>query len=213
MGVRNGLYCVSKETVNGMNDMSYDCFMEKPYEETDQLFKKDEIIYDTLNGIENAVLYDEKYSSKLFSDPMFDEDTDRRYRIIGKEQFRNIIGKILEHIAEYKANNKIVFDKETGKCIIGKKNWMFPMAGYGKEYMNNEILEETLRIQNSNDELWSRPVEEISENKTFHHFIDIDIDSKWTVSKAWDWQYAIFDFIHIYKVMDWEKDVIVIITE
>jgi len=56
------------------------------------------------------------------------------------------------------------------------------------------------------------PVETMNNGKEFHHFIETNIENKWIVTNSWSWRDAIFNFIHIYKMMDWDHNVIVLIA-
>ena len=35
-------------------------------------------------------------------------------------------------------------------------------------------------------------------------------NNKWKVSGSWSYKYGIFDLIHVYKIFDWEKDMMVV---
>ena len=35
-------------------------------------------------------------------------------------------------------------------------------------------------------------------------------NNKWKVSGSWSYKYGIFDLIHVYKIFDWENDIMVV---
>lgn len=49
------------------------------------------------------------------------------------------------------------------------------------------------------------------ESDTEYYYMFIDLESKWKVSGGWTYEYLIFDLIHIYKIFDWENDVLLAI--
>lgn len=50
-------------------------------------------------------------------------------------------------------------------------------------------------------------------HKNRYAYANIDLEDKWRVSRGVSYEYLIFDLIHIYKIFDWENDVLLAIGD
>lgn len=48
-------------------------------------------------------------------------------------------------------------------------------------------------------------------NVPYYFNINIDLNDKWSISGSWEYEYMIFDLIHLLKIFDWNNDTLVAI--
>lgn len=195
MGLRFSLYCVPRETVE-----KYKNITSEEYDRLDCVYDeltKETIIFDTLTDVLMHD-YDGKFSSKLFINEL-DVESDLSFVTISKEQLLNIIEEVrVNHILKWFDGRRIDSDTELGT-----------------EWKKDQNVEEALRA-NQGEWNWKANRWKTSwfdEDKGTNGYLNINVDpnNKWVVSGGWSYEYLIFDLIHIFKIFDWENDVLVAI--
>ena len=56
---------------------------------------------------------------------------------------------------------------------------------------------------------WKSEWENPEQERISYSEIDLS-NNKWKVSGSWSYKYGIFDLIHVYKLFDWENDMMVV---
>lgn len=56
---------------------------------------------------------------------------------------------------------------------------------------------------------WESEWENPGQERLSYSEIDLS-NNKWKVSGSWSYKYGIFDLIHVYKIFDWENDMMVV---
>ncbi len=202
MGFRTSLYRVSIETVDKYRNVTQEEF-DKNYDEIYDNFHKECIKSDTLTDIicEDT---DGELSTKLFTNKLEIED-DLLFATVNKEQFLKIIEKVRLKIIDWFDGRKVDVDKD-GNYKLGK-SWK-------EKYMSNFTPEKCLQ---ANQGEWNRKGDKWQykwhneDNTDGYLTINLDMNNKWIISDDWSYEYCIFDLIHILKIFDWDKSVIVAI--
>lgn len=203
MGFRISLYCVPKEIVH-----KYENFTEEDYcaDKDGIMFdelQKECVIYDTLTDViqqDNT----EKFSSRLFTNKLSIEE-DMFFGTISKEQFLNIIEEVrVNHILKWFESRRVTEDK-LGEAFLNsslslRREWTTEDAMKANQCeWNIKALHWKWKWENKDDKML--------------HFLNINIDTnnKWIISGANNYEYVIFDLIHILKIFDWTNNVLVCI--
>lgn len=205
MGFRISLYRVPKEVVH-----KYENFTEDDYRTDkdgimfDEL-QKERIIYDTLTDVINSD-YADKFSSRLFKNKLSIED-DMTFGTISKEQLLNIIEEVrVNHILKWFEGRRIEKNK-LGESFSNPPLYLLK----DHEWTLEEAMKANQIEWNIKASKWKWKWE--NEDNKMHHYLTINIDTnnKWVISGADTYEYLIFDLIHIFKIFDWENDVLVCI--
>jgi hypothetical protein len=56
---------------------------------------------------------------------------------------------------------------------------------------------------------WESEWENHGQERLSYSEIDLS-NNKWKVSGSWSYKFGIFDLIHVYKIFDWENDMMVV---
>jgi hypothetical protein len=56
---------------------------------------------------------------------------------------------------------------------------------------------------------WKSEWENPEQGRISYSEIDLS-NNKWKVSGSWSYKFGIFDLIHVYKIFDWENDMMVV---
>lgn len=204
MGWRISLYRLPKQTADkwkGITEEQYhtDEVWEKMYDE----LASECIFYDTLTGI-----ICEDRDKKLHSDFFINGiDTDESAFItISKEQFLDIIGEVRQRIIKWFDGRKVDND-ELGDY------WKSPKSLYlnhGVPWTADSAMKENQNEWNNKAYQWKIRFKGDKSEKEYH-YMNIELTDKWKVSGGWSYEYLIFDLIHIYKIFDWDNDVLLAI--
>ena len=201
MGFRTSFYHYPIEYLESIKDT--------PRDENDQLYfdfentKEHELMYDAFTNSVLEVCDDEKYASKII---LNEKDSDEYYyKRLNKNQFKNLIKFLLDKIIKYDREH-IIRDREYNKLTEELKN------GYNYDcrpdgiynYKNLKIIDKL--IFNQLD--FNFVTDMYSADKTY---FDEILDNPWKVSAGWDTRGAIYNLIHIYHKLDWDKEEIVIL--
>lgn len=202
MGWRISLYRLSKKTADKWKNITE----EQYHTEQDKLYEdltSECIFYDTLTDI-----ICEDRDKKLHSDFFVNDiNTDESaYITISKEQFLNIIEEVRQRIIRWFDGRKVNND-ELGDY------WKNPTSLYikhGAPWTADSAMKENQKEWNDKAYKWKVQYKN-KETDTEYHYLNIELTDKWKVSGGWSYEYLIFDLIHIYKIFDWENDVLLAI--
>ena len=204
MGFRTSLYCVPKEIAERYKNIT-----EEEYTQLDDyLFndlEKERIAYDVLTWIFMDDLKQEFYT-RYFKNKL-EIECDMFFGTVSKEQILKIIDEVRKRIYNY-YNSKKVIHKTDGTVELGDF-WNKEHNIYNKEFTPEDCLKQNQLDWNHKMGKWGTVWND--DNKTTYPDINIDINNKWIISGSWDYEYFIFDLIHIYKIFDWEHDTLMVI--
>lgn len=199
MGYRISLYRCPKKDADAIrnitdNDIDEDYSMIK-------ILEHEEIKYDTLaNVLDTGMEVENNLCSRFFTNKL-DVECDMSFYTISKDQLKNIIEYIRKNnIYEWGISHSVNYDKkEIGKDLL--RPW---------EDKDWDTAVRLVCINAREDaEFWNYGYKlESGDMKYFN--IDTS-DNKWLVSDAMSYKYAIFNFIHILKIFDWENDYLIAI--
>ena len=151
---------------------------------------------------------DGSVSAKVNGERILDDTaTDVWYELKQQEEFRKEIVCLYEHPDKdfYSITKKgfemiiLAFRKKVinwMKLILKSEN-----DGNHKGCLMGEWEMELLRWESE----WENPKQE----RLSYSEIDLS-NNKWKVSGSWSYKYGIFDLIHVYKIFDWENDMMVV---
>lgn len=204
MGWRISLYRLSKQTAD-----KWKCITEEQYqtgeawEEMYNELTSECIFYDTLTDI-ICKDRDKKLHSDFFINGI---DTDESAFItISKEQFLNIIEEVRQRVIRWFDGRK-VDNNELGDY------WKNPTSLYlshGEPWTADSAMKENQKEWNDKAYQWKIRFKGDESDKEYH-YMNIELTDKWKVSGGWSYEYLIFDLIHIYKLFDWDNDVLLAI--
>lgn len=206
MGWRISLYRLPKQTADkwkNITDEQYHTEWDKMYDE----LHSECIFYDTLTDI-----ICEDRDKKLHSD-FFINDIDTNesaFIAISKEQFLDIIEEVRQRIIWWFDGRKVNY--EVDNVELGDY-WKNPTSLYsmrGAPWTADSAMKENQKEWNNKANHWKTRYKG-NESDTGYHYLNIDLHSKWKVSGGWSYEYLIFDLIHIYKIFDWDNDVLLAI--
>ena len=206
MGFRISLYRVPTIEVEKVRDTT-----DETWGSSYEVLSKDMIKYDTLTDIIMSDKED-KFSSRLFKNEL-EIECDMSFSTISKEQLLNIIEEIREnHIAKYYSERTVETNKD--KVILGEgftrpKNQR-PIQGRN-DWTKEEALEYNQIDWNHKANCWKMKWIDEKTNVPHYFNINVDLDDKWTISGSWEYEYVIFDLIHLLKIFDWNNDTLVAI--
>ena len=206
MGFRISLYRVPTIEVEKVRDTT-----DETWGSSYEVLSKDMIKYDTLTDIIMSDKED-KFSSLLFKNEL-EIECDMSFSTISKEQLLNIIEEIREnHIAKYYSERTVETNKD--KVILGEgftrpKNQR-PIQGRN-DWTKEEALEYNQIDWNHKANCWKMKWIDEKTNVPHYFNINVDLDDKWTISGSWEYEYVIFDLIHLLKIFDWNNDTLVAI--
>lgn len=207
MGYRISLYICSKKEIDSIRNITEEDFNNN-YDNIYNILRKTQIKYDTLAYVlDTGKELKENLCSRLFTNKLEIEE-DESFYTISKEQLKNIIEYIRKNnIYEYAINHTVDYDKkEIGKGITGKYSWEKPTF---EEAVRKVCINSRFEAKMWN-EGWKDSVEDGGDG-TFH-YMNIDLtENKYWISNAMTYKYAIFNFIHILKIFDWENNYLIAI--
>jgi len=203
MGYRITLYRAPKSKVDAIRNIT-----DKEVEESEydifNVLEEEEIKYDTLaHVLDTGCEVKDNLCSRIFNNELSCE-CDMSFYTISKEQLLNIIEYIRKNnIYDFLMNHTIDYDKkEIGKDITGRLSWEKPTWDEALRYVCVESRWEA--------EMWNRGWQE--DDTDVIHYLNIDTsDNKWWITNGMSYKYAIFNFIHILKMFDWENDYLIAI--
>lgn len=204
MGWRISLYRLPKQTADkwkGITEEQY--HTEEVWDKLYEDLHSECIFYDTLTDI-----ICEDRDKKLHSD-FFVNDIDTyesAFITISKEQFLNIIEEVRQRIIWWFDGRKVNND-ELGDY------WKNPTSLYikhGAPWTADSAMNENQKEWNDKAYKWKVQYKN-KKTDTEYHYLNIELTDKWKVSGGWSYEYLIFDLIHIYKIFDWDNDVLLAI--
>ena len=157
-------------------------------------------MYDAFTNSVMDVCNDGQYMSKIFSN----EYDDYLYRYMNKDQFGNFIKYVLKNYVEY--INKHVFsfsDFNKLKYELKDRYDDSNMSISSLDYDNLKAIDKLISNQYDYNLLINLYTGDYS-------YIDDILSDPWKVSMSWSTGTAITNLIHIYHMMDWEKELIMI---
>lgn len=203
MGYRISLYRASKSKVDAIRNIT-----DKEIKETDgeilNVLEEEEIKYDTLaNVLDTGKEIEENLCSRVFNNKLSCE-CDMSFYTISKEQLLNIIEYVRKNkIYDFLMSHTVDYDKKLiGEDIPGRFSWEKPTWDEALRY----VCEESRWEAKSWDRGWR------SDKDDTKRYFNVDIsDNKWMITDGISYRYAIFNFIHILKIFDWENDYLIAI--
>ena len=201
MGWRISLYRLTKKTADKWKDITREQYhteevWDKMYEE----LTSECIFYDTLTDIlrrdREKQLHDDYFKNDV-------DDPNMAVITISKEQFLSIIMEVREKIIEWFDGRRIDAKGELGSCFKEK-----PLMG--EPWNTQTAMEANQGEWNIKADRWKIRFKGNESDKEYH-YPNIDLTDKWKVSGGWSYEYLIFDLIHIYKIFDWDNDVLLAI--
>lgn len=206
MGFRISLYRVPTIEVEKLRDTT-----DETWESSYEVLSNDMIKYDTLTDIIMSDKED-KFSSRLFKNKL-EIECDMSFSTISKEQLLNIIEDVREnHIAKYYLERTVETNKD--KVILGegftKPKSQRPIQGRN-DWTKEEALEYNQNDWNHKANCWKMKWIDEKTNIPDYININVDLNDKWTISGSWEYEYVIFDLIHLLKIFDWNNDTLVAI--
>lgn len=201
MGFRTSFYHYPIEYLESIKDT--------PRDENDQLYfefentKEHELMYDAFTYSVLDVYKNEDYGSKVILNEK--ESDEYLYIRLNKNQFKNLIKYLLDKIINYNQEH-IVRDKEFEKLTDElKSGYNYKGRPNGiHDYKNLNIIDKLIYNQLDTNLV----TDMYSADKTY---FDEILDNPWKVSAGWDTRGAIYNLIHIYHILDWDKEEIVIL--
>lgn len=190
MGYSHYFYLVKKSDIEKCNNISFS-ELKRQYGDADSGFIDFDEIFPRIEIFEFGKLYYEDTAIRIYKTgkPLFEDKECQEYFedycpfVVGKEG-------LLEAIKIYKENvinayKSLLGDGQEVQCPLG-----ITMTEDISEYdkMKNSVNNRISRIQNS--------------------FEDIDETNKYTVSASYMYEHAIFNLIHLLKVIDWNNETI-----
>ena len=200
MGFRCSFY---HYTINYLNSIK-----DTPRNEDGYLFydfdneKEHHIMYDAFTDSICRVEKETEYCSPVFENSLDSDDC--LYLKMNKEQFKNFIKFVLFNYIDYK--NKFIipirdFDKLGEELKDGYKELLCRSV---EKYEDLRIIDKL--IHNQQD--YNYHIQSHCADKTF---FDEMIEDPWKVSMGWHTEMGIANLIHIYHMMDWENEELLII--
>lgn len=179
-----------------------------PRDENDWLYfefedeKDHELLYDAFTNSVLKIYKDNQYASPALLNA---KDSDDYLQIrMNKEQFRNFIKYLLKNHVDYKKEH-IVRVQEFDKLSKELKDGYQPDPNhYIKEYKEFNIIDKLI----SNQLDFNFCADMYTADYTY---IDEILKNPWKISACWETQQTISNLIHIYHMMNWNKEEIVIL--
>lgn len=195
MGFRTSFYRCKIEDINHLIGTEIDDNIID-----DNSIQRNCLMYDAFTNSVMDVCNNEQYMSKIFSN----EYDDYLYRYMNNDQFGNFIKYVLKNYVEY--INKHVFSfsdfnklKDELKDRYDDSN----MSISSLDYDNLKAIDKLISNQYDYNLLINLYTGDYS-------YIDNILSDPWKVSMSWSTGTAIMNLIHIYHMMDWEKELIMI---
>jgi len=204
MGWRISLYRLPKQTADKWKNITEEQYhTEEVWDKMCEDLHSECIYYDTLTDI-ICKDRDKKLHSDFFINGI--NTNESAYITISKEQFLNIIEEVRQRIIRWFDGRKVNNDK------LGDY-WKNPTSLYtkiGAPWTADSAMKENQKEWNDKAFRWKVKFKD-TESDTKYYYTNIDLSSKWKVSGSWSYEYLIFDLIHIYKIFDWDNDVLLAI--
>ena len=198
MGYRISLYCVPKEIANKWKDITKSEEIKK-FGELYSDLTKECMIHDTLNSVLRYSADDDKLCSRFFTNEL-EIESDMSFDTISKEQLLNIIEEVrVNHICKW-FGERLIKDKDD----LGEY-WHKMQIPYDKALLANQ------GEWNIKGNEWKYKWKNEKYNDYAYYHINVHIDEKWQVTGGMNYEYGIFDLIHILKIFDFEKNIIMAI--
>ena len=138
--------------------------------------------------------------SKIFSN----EYNDYLYRYMNKDQFGNFIKYVLKNYVEYRNKHVISFsDFNKLKDELKDGYDVSNTSRSSLDYDNLKVIDKLISNQYDYNLLINLYTGDYS-------YIDNILSDPWKVSMSWSTETAITNLIHIYHMMDWKKELIMI---
>ena len=199
MGFRCSFYHYPIKYLENIRNHTYDvddCFYFE-WENTD----KHQIAYDMFTDSVLSVCNNPEFCTPVFDNLRDDEEF--LYVKMNKGQFKNFIKHVLTNFVKYR-NNYIIPIREFDKLKDELKD------GYKSDTCANRIKFENLKVIDKiiyNQQDYNYVIQSHAADVTF---FDEMIENKWKVSMGWHTELGIANLIHIYHMMDWDNEEIVI---
>ena len=194
MGSRTSFYHCKIEDINHLIGTEID---DNIYVDSIQ---RNCLMYDAFTNSVMDVCNDEQYMSKIFSN----EYNDYLYRYMNKDQFGNFIKYVLKNYVEYRNKHVISFsDFNKLKDELKDGYDVSNMSRSSLDYDNIKVIDKLISNQYDYNLLINLYTGDYS-------YIDNILSDPWKVSMSWSTETAITNLIHIYHMMDWGKELIMI---
>ena len=194
MGSRTSFYRCKIEDINHLIGTEID---DNIYVDSIQ---RNCLMYDAFTNSVMDVCNDEQYMSKIFSN----EYDDYLYRYMNKDQFGNFIKYVLKNYVEYRNKHVISFsDFNKLKDELKDGYDVSNMSRSSLDYDNLKVIDKLISNQYDYNLLINLYTGDYS-------YIDNILSDPWKVSMSWSTETAITNLIHIYHMMDWKKELIMI---
>lgn len=200
MGYRHYFYKVKKEDVEAVKDMTYEQLLKYAEEKTVEI--------DEWGGKKSFCFNDKKFLNKEevheFGKLYWDDTAERIYSK-GKPLFS--IDQVQDKFFDYKP------------YVVGKDGLLEAISIYQEKVVKyyKDLLVDgqdrhiplgiTIRQEDvkSIDKLLSHIKDKIR-SMVYRGIANIDEKDKWQVTPSWEYEYSIFNLVHILKTIDWEED-------
>lgn len=175
------------------------------YDQIDSYINREcRALYDSFTNSILDIESNEEYCSKLFNIPNM-EEIDILYRKMNKEQFKNFIKYVMKKEVDYQQEHCIRHSEiekmgEELKSGFDINDNSHQYKNYDKLPVIHKFIYNQTNINIHAD--WYR---------IDYEHIDKVLDNKWSVTNSWTNQLNIFNLIHIYHMMDWDSETIIIV--
>lgn len=190
MGYRISLYRCPKKDIDAIRNITDNDIEDDKFSSVYDILTQDKIKYDTLAHVLDTGK-EEEYNlcSRLFTNKLSIE-CDLSFYTISNEQLLNIIEYIRKNnIYDYYMATTLDYDKIDcdDKETNEKKRTICTDARFDAKMWDSHYTDDGKQV-----------------------YFNIDVsDNKWWVTNASTYRYAIFNFIHILKIFDWENDYLI----
>lgn len=204
MGFRTNFYHYPIDYIESIKDTSIneeDGYFYFDFDDFNGDSAKQRIIYDAFT---NSVL--ECENNENICSPVFTncpDDCDNLYLKMNKEQFGNFIKYVLKKFIDYKISKQLRHD-DMDKLKDELKD------GYNIENQHSSDYEHMKTIDKLISNQWD---ENLNTDWYRGDLTDIDdiLNNKWIVSQSWETKLGICNLIHVYHMMDWDNEEIIIV--
>lgn len=196
MGFRTSFYHYPKEYINQLTPQTdEDGYSYIDLEDT----KNHLLMYDVFTNSILDTCADENYMTQIF-----DNQDSNIICKMNKNQFANFIKYVLTKHVQYMKEHKITYD-EFDRLKDELKDGYDPdkKSPYSNDYNHLRVIDKLISNQfdtNLTTDFYSADLT---------YFDDI-INNPWMVSKSWGTQMCITNLIHIYHMMNWDEEEIII---
>lgn len=98
--------------------------------------------------------------------------------------------------------------------VVGKEGLIRAIEVYKQkivDYYKNLLVDDFTFKKRTSAQKIQEHLEDVLEELRFKDFLDLDPNTKNILTWSWKYEYEIFNLVHILKIMDWEKDTLLMI--